>query len=233
MNCLSPHQLSALSNELKRQRQRLEDQLDENNAFGLAASLRDATGELSTLDNHPADLGSELFERGKDLALLEQAELALMRTEEALRAIEDGRYGRCMACGDDIPFARLQAVPDTLFCTEHSPRRHVSDRRPIEEQLLQPPFGRTSMDEHEAYNGFDGEDSWQIVEAWGNSDSPAMAEHDVADYEEMGIESGEPDGYVEDIESFLATDMTGTQRFFYRNRAYDEFMHSEEEQSAD
>jgi hypothetical protein len=89
------------------------------------------------------------------------------------------------------------------------------------------------MDEHEGYNGFDGEDSWQIVEAWGNSDSPAMAEHDVADYEEMGIESGEPDGYVEDLESFLATDMTGTQRFFYRNRAYDEFMHSEEEQSAD
>lgn len=227
MTHLSQDQLSSLSSELKQNQQRLAKQLDENNAYGLASSLRDATGELSTLDNHPADLGTEMFERGKDLALLEQAELEFARTEEALRAIQDGRYGHCLACDADIAYERLEALPDTLYCIEHSPQQQVSERRPVEEQFLHQPFGRTSLDEQDA-TGFDGEDSWQAVEQYGNSDSPAMAEQDVDNYEQGMIETNEQDGYTELFEGFAATDITGTQRVFVRNRAYSTYMHSNE-----
>ncbi|WP_020615561.1 TraR/DksA C4-type zinc finger protein [Paenibacillus daejeonensis] len=227
MTHLSQEQLLSLTSELEHNQQRLAEQLDENNAYGLASSLRDATGELSTFDNHPADLGSEMFERGKDLALLEQAELELSRTEEALRAIQEGRYGHCLTCGADIPFERLQALPDTLYCAEHSPRQQVSDRRPVEEQFLQPPFGRTSLDDQDA-TGFDGEDSWQVVEQYGNSDSPAMAEQDVDNYEMGMTDTDEADGYTESFEGFLATDMTGTQRVFVRNHAYRSYISSGE-----
>ncbi|MFS0727627.1 TraR/DksA C4-type zinc finger protein [Paenibacillus sp. 1P07SE] len=227
MTPLSQEQLSALMADLSQEQQRLQKQLDENNEYGLASSLRDATGELSTFDNHPGDLGTEMFERGKDLALWELVELELARTEEALRAIQDGRYGRCLTCGVDIPIERLQALPATLYCAEHSPQQQVSDRRPVEESFLQPPFGRTSLDEQDA-TGFDGEDSWQMVEQWGNADSPAMAEQDVDNYEQGMTEADEADGYTESFEGFLATDITGAQRVFVRNQAYRDYVSSGE-----
>jgi hypothetical protein len=85
------------------------------------------------------------------------------------------------------------------------------------------------MDEHEGQNGFDGEDAWQIVERWGNSNSPALSENrDVDTYENVGIESDDPDGYVEAIESFLATDITGRHVTVVRNKAYYDYMQHHE-----
>lgn len=40
----------------------------------------------------------------------------LRRIDAALARIEEGTYGECMKCGDDIARARLDAVPDTPFC---------------------------------------------------------------------------------------------------------------------
>jgi RNA polymerase-binding transcription factor DksA len=34
----------------------------------------------------------------------------------ALQAITDGAYGRCLTCGDPIPFERLEALPLTEAC---------------------------------------------------------------------------------------------------------------------
>lgn len=40
------------------------------------------------------------------------------RIDAALARIDDGTYGECAKCGDDITPARLAAVPDTPFCTK-------------------------------------------------------------------------------------------------------------------
>lgn len=37
---------------------------------------------------------------------------------EALKRILDGTYGKCVDCGNDIPEARLEAMPSTLRCLE-------------------------------------------------------------------------------------------------------------------
>lgn len=228
MNDISPDQLDLLRSRLKDEHEAIQSRIMESEHDGLALSLRDETGELSPIDNHPGDLGTELYERGKDIALLEQQELHLQRIEAALRAIEEGSYGQCAACGEAIPFERLNALPDSLYCIQHAPRSSLSDARPVEEQFLHPPFGRTSMDEHE-FSGFDGEDSWQIVENWGNSDSPAMSENrDATDYNHIAIDAEENDGYVEPMESFLATDITCSHVTVIRNREYDDYMHSDE-----
>jgi hypothetical protein len=147
--------------------------------------------------------------------------------------MEAGRYGECVTCGKPIPYERLKAVPTTQYCIDHVPDPHSSDRRPVEEQLLAPPFGRTSLDELPEHNEFDGEDAWQIVESWGTSDTPAMAENpNIADgYQDMYIESDEPDGYVEPLESFLATDIYGKSVMVVRNEAYRDYMHSGEGES--
>jgi DnaK suppressor protein len=44
----------------------------------------------------------------------ESAELALV--DAALKRIEAGTYGRCVACGIDIPQARLSAAPEAARC---------------------------------------------------------------------------------------------------------------------
>lgn len=37
---------------------------------------------------------------------------------EALKRILDGTYGKCVDCGNDIPDARLEAMPSTLRCLD-------------------------------------------------------------------------------------------------------------------
>lgn len=229
-NALSSQQLQEIKHTLQEEKQWLEDHWQSTEHFGLNESLRNQTGELSTNDNHPADLGSEMFERGKDIALNENRERHLTDVKEALQRIDNGRYGFCDACGAAISFERLQAIPTTLYCVEHVPDPHASERRPIEEEFLNPPFGRTNLDEHSEQSQFDGEDAWQIVESWGTSNTPAMAENPNVsdDYNDMEIEADEHDGYVESFESFLATDMYGQHVTVVRNRAYQEYMNNGE-----
>ncbi|MBP1156260.1 MULTISPECIES: TraR/DksA C4-type zinc finger protein [unclassified Paenibacillus] len=227
---LTVQQLKQLTDTLREEKRWLEEHLKDGDHFGLGDSMRVQTGELSTNDNHPADLGTEMFERGKDIALNENAERHLADANEALQRIEDGTYGVCRNCGTPIPFERLQAVPTAAYCVEHVPDPHSSDRRPVEEQLLAPPFGRTSLDELPEQNQFDGEDAWQIVESWGTSNSPAMAENpnESDSYNEMEIEADETVGYVEPFESFLATDIYGQHVTVVRNKAYKDYMRSGE-----
>lgn len=229
MSTLSSAQLSLLRSRLNDEQHEIEQRLESSEHYGLANSLRDDTGELSPIDNHPGDLATELYDREKDVALLEQEDLHLIRISAALEAMDNGTYGICKTCGEPIPFERLDAVPDTLFCIDHAPRQQLSHNRPVEELFLDPPFGRSSMDQQSSYNGFDGEDAWQIVEQWGNSDSPAYSENrDVSDYDHVGIEAYENDGFVESIESFLATDITGRHVSVIRNREYSDYMNNGE-----
>ncbi|GAA0412282.1 TraR/DksA C4-type zinc finger protein [Paenibacillus motobuensis] len=225
MSHLSKQQLIELRTKLNESLHEIKNRLSDNNHYGLEDSLRDTTNELSTVDNHPGDLGTEVYERGKDLALIEHNELQLTRIEAALQKMDDGTYGLCSTCGKPISFERLRAIPETAYCKEHSPQTFHSVARPVEEQFLYPPFGRSSLDEHE-YNGFDGEDAWQIVESFGSSNTPAMAEGtDISDYNDMEIEaSTELDGFVEPLESFIATDIYGENVCFYRSKRWKQSM---------
>ncbi|TMV46642.1 molecular chaperone DnaK [Paenibacillus mesophilus] len=229
MNVLTNEQRAALTELLEQERDSLERRIRQNDHFGSADPLSATTGELSSYDNHPADLGSEVFERGKDIALNEHEEHHLSEVMDALERMKEGTYGKCAICGTAIPYERLQAVPDTEYCFEHVPDREISQRRPAEEKLLEPPFGRTSMDELTEETEFDGEDAWQIVESWGNSDSPAMAEDaEVHDYNSMYVEADENEGFVEPYESFVATDLYGQHVTVVRNRQYREYMEHNE-----
>lgn len=225
MSHLSQTQLDELRHTLQQEQADLERHFALNAQFGLDDSLSLSTGELSAYDNHPADLGSEMFERGKDIALNENAEHHLEQARDALARMDSGQYGHCTVCGEAIPFERLQAIPTASTCKEHSRDKSISLRRPIEEQVLPHPFGRRSFDENDHETEFDSEDAWQIVESWGTSNTPAMAENsNVADYNDMYIESDENEGYVEPLESFLATDIYGQNVTVVRNRTYKQYI---------
>jgi len=82
-------------------------------------SESDSVGEISSYDQHQADMGTETFEREKDLSILEQVESELADVEHALRRLDDGTYGTCEVCGRVIPEERLEAVPNARLCLEH------------------------------------------------------------------------------------------------------------------
>lgn len=86
-------------------------------------SESESLSELSDYDQHPADVGTETFEREKDLSILASLEHELVELEAALRRIDDGTYGCCEACQEPIADDRLEAQPAARFCTEHQPRR--------------------------------------------------------------------------------------------------------------
>jgi RNA polymerase-binding protein DksA len=54
----------------------------------------------------------------KDLALtnMEREIRTLTEIELSLRLMDNGQYGLCGSCGDQIPAARLQALPWTRIC---------------------------------------------------------------------------------------------------------------------
>lgn len=157
-------------------------------------SLRDSTQELSLIDNHPADIASENYERAKDLSLHEKNRLLLEKVKEALVKIERGSYGYCENCGKPIPPERLAAVPYTEFClackgkAEGIPHDYP---RPVEELVLQSPFARSYMGDKD-YTGYDGEDAWQDVDQYNKL--PHVFERETA------AESDETIGAVEDTD---------------------------------
>src|SRR5690625_3494388 len=93
---------------LKRQYELIQHMRDQLQSFEQSIEV---SKELSNYDNHPADAGSALFERSKDMALYEREERELDAINRALHAIEEGTYGICTVCGREIAYERLKAQP--------------------------------------------------------------------------------------------------------------------------
>ena len=170
---------------------------------GRHSSLKDSTGELSLIDNHPADTGSELFERSKDLALHENRLKTLDEINRALERLDRGVYGRCVVCGREIGRERLEALPYAACCRRCQTRQEESSReedadRPVEESVLAPPFLRTFKDGQD-YTGFDGEDAWQKVARYGTSSSPQDVPGNVDN--PAFIDAGEEIGRVDHMDA--------------------------------
>lgn len=201
-------QLERLREELLRERQDLQTRLHESEHDGLAVSMNDSIGELSGYDNHPADVGTELYERGKDIALNEQSEKRLREIDEAIDRMTDGTYGFCAECGREIPYGRLKANPTAKYCIEHQLHDDESNRRSVEEDVLAPPFEKHDFDAGD-FTGFDAEDSWQAVEQYGTSNPPDFY-REGENYNELGNEPDEHRGATEDIEDVATTDISGT-----------------------
>jgi RNA polymerase-binding transcription factor DksA len=79
----------------------------------------DSSAELSHFDQHPADAASDAFEREKVFSILDGVQAELDDVERALKLLDEGTYGLCQACGEEIGDERLAAVPATRFCLEH------------------------------------------------------------------------------------------------------------------
>ncbi|MCM3175424.1 TraR/DksA C4-type zinc finger protein [Paenibacillus sp. MER 99-2] len=186
MSTLTKDQLHQLKDALIEQRENLQRHFESSMEDGAPAeSLKDSTGELSSYDNHPADAGTETFERSRDLAVDDTLKDEFDQVSEALERMEDGSYGTCITCGKDIPFERLEAIPYTAYCIDDTPQRDLRNDRPVEEEVMtMPPTGAGEVRQRNA-GKFDHADAWEAVSEYGTSNSPATAaKREVRDYDE-------------------------------------------------
>jgi RNA polymerase-binding transcription factor DksA len=87
-------------------------------------ALEDELGELGGkgVDNHLGDLATATFDRELDEGLEEGARQTLGEIEAALRRIDDGTYGTCPMCGQQIAEERLRALPWASLCIDDQRR---------------------------------------------------------------------------------------------------------------
>jgi DnaK suppressor protein len=67
--------------------------------------------ELSNIDQHPADAGSELYTEERDAGLVQRLREELAAVERAEARLRDGTYGVSVESGTPIPDQRLEAMP--------------------------------------------------------------------------------------------------------------------------
>lgn len=99
-------------NEIAKFKKRLEEMRAQ-----LSNSLKGTTAEVKTPDEatgysqHQADQGTDDFDRTISLEVTTREYGILRQIERALEKIDDGTYGKCDVTGEEIPLARLEAVP--------------------------------------------------------------------------------------------------------------------------
>ncbi|MCF6466444.1 TraR/DksA C4-type zinc finger protein [Clostridium sp. Cult2] len=151
--------------------------------------------ELSFYDNHPADLGTEMFQMEQDKGLIDKLNNTLYEIEESIGELETETYGLCKICGEKIDEERLKLIPYVKLCIHCANEKLPLDKkrqfRPEEEDSISP-FSKS----HREGNLFDREDSYQAVARYNKIDNdPSFNTGD-----NMGVYDEEDSGVVEDVE---------------------------------
>lgn len=115
---VSADEMEKFREQLVVEQARLKEELQEIENRAAHVDESDRATELSSYEDHPADLASETFEREKDLAIGESVQHMLHKVISALEKIDRGTYGRCDACARPIRKARLRALPFATLCVE-------------------------------------------------------------------------------------------------------------------
>jgi DnaK suppressor protein len=79
---------------------------------------------------HPDILDRAVHEGQRAFAfrIRERERFLIWKIKDALRRIEEGTYGICEECGEDIPIARLKARPVTNYCLDCKTRMEAQER---------------------------------------------------------------------------------------------------------
>ncbi|HYY54186.1 MAG TPA: TraR/DksA C4-type zinc finger protein [Candidatus Dormibacteraeota bacterium] len=111
--------VQALESRLRAERRDLEQTLQHINDL-FSADQSTQSGELSSVDQHIADIATETEDRELDIARRKLVEDRIAVIDDALDRMQRGTYGRCVVCDAQIPEERLEALPWTPYCLTHA-----------------------------------------------------------------------------------------------------------------
>ena len=105
---------------LLRKRKELLGDVDQMRNESLDGNRQDASGELSNMPIHMADIGTDNYEQEFTLGLIESERRILRAIDHALGKFEEGSYGICEGTGDIIERPRLEAKPEARYCIDYA-----------------------------------------------------------------------------------------------------------------
>ncbi|PYG86881.1 TraR/DksA family transcriptional regulator [Ruminiclostridium sufflavum DSM 19573] len=168
---------------------------------GEAKMSGDSPEELSNYDNHPADLGSELYSVEMNMALKVHEQSKLNDIARALSKLETGSYGKCESCKGDIPYERLEALPSARYCISCEKEKEASEINTPDmsyKEVFDAPFGRKYLNKRED-DEFEGLDQLNDLMKYGAADTPQdMGGYE--DYEEFYTNELDNQGIVEEVD---------------------------------
>ena len=191
---MNKEELTYYKNKLNQEKKRITDLINQWDDNGVTRFNAEVASELSFYDNHPSDIASETFEVEKGRALEANERALLDKIDDAVRAIDEGSYGKCQKCGKEIDKERLDFLPYALNCIEcedvvSTIKTYNSNQRVVEESVIGNPFGHKSRYGDKDEIGFDEEDRYQSVGRFNEIRNEPQYEYDYDD-----------DNYVEEIE---------------------------------
>ncbi len=79
---------------------------------------------LDAVESSEADIQEEI-----EFALIQMKSETLNKINDALSRLEQGNYGNCFECGDEIAEKRLRALPFAVRCKDCEERRENAEQR--------------------------------------------------------------------------------------------------------
>src|SRR5688572_10761417 len=94
---------------------------------GRMRDVRDTDKDRDVLDQGES---SEVdIQEDIEFALIQMKSETLNKVDAALRRLEDGTYGDCFECGEEISQARLRALPFAVRCKDCEEARETAEQR--------------------------------------------------------------------------------------------------------
>jgi RNA polymerase-binding protein DksA len=81
-------------------------------------SQRESSGDLSGYSFHMADMASDSYDRELSLNIAGGEQEIIYEIDDALKRMEEGKFGLCLSCDKKIPQKRLNAVPYAKYCIQ-------------------------------------------------------------------------------------------------------------------
>lgn len=110
--------------------QRFKAQLEAMKAeinFDVEETLTEMTSQTGNIPD-PNDRATVESDRSFELRIRGRERKLMEKIEEALARIEDGTYGICAGCGEEIALKRLEARPVAKFCIDCKTRQEQREK---------------------------------------------------------------------------------------------------------
>ncbi|MCB5255339.1 MAG: TraR/DksA family transcriptional regulator [Candidatus Cloacimonetes bacterium] len=90
---------------------------------------RESSGDLSSYAYHQADQGSDTQYMEHTVKMMETEREKIRKLNDAMRRLQDGHFGFCEMCGEEIPVARLQIIPYATLCIDCKEKMETKKRK--------------------------------------------------------------------------------------------------------
>ena len=179
--------------------------LNKMEEHGIGSPDEYSSGELSSYDNHPAELGTEVYNLGMNLNLKVHEQYQLREINQAMEKLDNGKYGICEYCGKHIDNERIEIRPQARLCIDCEKSRETNTKelineRPVEEDVLMTPENQGYPDANDDLE-FEGMDQWNDLEKYGSSSTPQDLTGSYKDYKEFYTNEVDKQGIVDPMDN--------------------------------